>query len=243
MSINSLTLFSTPNSVHNFAPAPNLYSAKFGNAVHFEKGSQVFKKIGGVAVSCGAKNSDPEEEKQRTATEVVLKLYEAIKNKNVNKLSDIIADECTCSSNIFSAFQIFRGKKQVLDFFSCLMKKLGDDIVFVVQPTLDDGIAVGVSWKLEWKQVHLSLGKGFSVHTYHIYRGHAMIENVEIFMEPLLQMEPLRLMITLLMAAMEKIDARALFKNDDAQRPERILLFSLLILAAILLVFKFRKAG
>lgn len=43
--------------------------------------------------------------------EAVLKLYEAIKNKDVHQLSDIIAEECSCISNFVSAFQPFLGKK------------------------------------------------------------------------------------------------------------------------------------
>lgn len=38
--------------------------------------------------------------------------------------------------------------QQVMAFFSSLMKYLGNNIEIVVQQTLDEGMVVGVSWKL-----------------------------------------------------------------------------------------------
>lgn len=118
-----------------------------------------------------AKNSGSGEEDHR-ALETVLKLYDAIKNKNILELSDVIGDECRCICNFFSFFQPFQGKmvrttqsfclfvflwklhyygisflQQVLDFFSNLIKSLGDNVELVVKPTFHDGLSVGVSWR------------------------------------------------------------------------------------------------
>lgn len=60
-------------------------------------------------VACGTTDSEPREE--HSALETVLKLYEAIKNRNPYELSDIIAEECLCVSNFVSAFQPLLGKK------------------------------------------------------------------------------------------------------------------------------------
>lgn len=38
--------------------------------------------------------------------------------------------------------------QQVLEFFSYLLRKLGENIEFVVEPTFHDGMTVGVHWKL-----------------------------------------------------------------------------------------------
>lgn len=65
-----------------------------------------------MAVACNGDGSRPPDE--HGALETVLKLYEAIKNKNANELSDIIAEECLCVSNFVSAFQPFLGKKVCL---------------------------------------------------------------------------------------------------------------------------------
>ncbi|KAK2652847.1 hypothetical protein Ddye_012703, partial [Dipteronia dyeriana] len=107
--------------------------------------------------------------------ETVLKFYSAIKYKNIRELSDVIADECQCVCNFFSFFQPFQGKKQVVDFFSFLIRRLGSNIEFVVKPTLHDGMNVGVAWRLEWKNKNVPLGKGFSFYICQIYQGKVFI--------------------------------------------------------------------
>ncbi|KAK8273510.1 hypothetical protein V6Z12_D10G009900 [Gossypium hirsutum] len=122
----------------------------------------------GLLVPPDAKNkgSGSGEEDSIGALETVLKLYSAIKNQN-----------------------------QVIDFFTSLIKHMGNHIEFVVQPTLTEGMIVGINWRLEWNKAHMPLGQGFSFYTCHIYHGKVTIRNVEMFMEPLLHVEPLRLKI------------------------------------------------
>ncbi|XVF87844.1 hypothetical protein PTKIN_Ptkin18bG0153500 [Pterospermum kingtungense] len=160
----------------------------------------------GLSLLPKIKNSGSGGEEDLGALETVLKLYTAIKNQNIRELSDIIDDECQCICNFFSSFQPLQGKKQVLDFFASLIKNLGDHIEFVVQPTLHDGMVVGIRWRLEWSKAHMPLGKGFSFYTCQIYHGKVMIRNVEMFMEPLLHVEPFRLkLIGYLATMMDKI--------------------------------------
>ncbi|KAL0353284.1 UNVERIFIED_CONTAM: hypothetical protein Sangu_0909700 [Sesamum angustifolium] len=162
------------------------------------RGNGTMRK-GFTSVACAAKDSgSPEEHK---ALDTVLKLYEAIKNKNVCEISDIIAEECSCVSNFVSGFQPFHGKKQVLAFFSSLIQNLGNNIEFVVQQTSDDGMVVanGIRFLCLWEKVSASTCTMFTTE-----------RNVEIFMEPLLHIEPLRLkVITLVMTVMEKINLQA----------------------------------
>lgn len=88
------------------------FSQNIPQPIHFRN---VFSNCSGsnrtprAAVACFADDSGPPEE--RRALETVLKLYEAIKNKNVNELSEIIAEECSCVSNFVSDFQPYLGKK------------------------------------------------------------------------------------------------------------------------------------
>ncbi|PKI69193.1 hypothetical protein CRG98_010398 [Punica granatum] len=89
-----------------------------------------------------------EEEDNNGALQAVLKLYDSIKNRNIMELSEVFGDDCQCGCNFIPFFRSFRGKKQVLAFFSYLMRSLGSNIEFVVQPTLQDGMNVGVSWRL-----------------------------------------------------------------------------------------------
>ncbi|KAJ7967787.1 Polyketide cyclase SnoaL-like domain-containing protein [Quillaja saponaria] len=177
--------------------------------------------------------SSGEEDKQ--ALDAVLKFYSAIKNKNISGLSDIIGDECRCECNFFSFFQAFQGKKQVMEFFSYLIKSLGNRIQIVVQPTLHDGMNVGVHWKLEWSKIHVPSGKGFSFHICQTYHGRVVIRNMEMFMEPLLHFEPIRLkMMAYLTTILYKTNSYVV-SNNKAARVLSILLVLLLI--AALLIF------
>ncbi|KAJ6869954.1 hypothetical protein NC652_035893 [Populus alba x Populus x berolinensis] len=99
-------------------------------------------------VPSNAKTSSGSGEEDNRAVETVLKLYTSIKNKNIRELSDIIGDECRCVCNFFSFFQPFQGKQQVLDFFKILIKFLGNNFEFVVQPTFHDGLNEGSKWRL-----------------------------------------------------------------------------------------------
>ncbi|KAK4772773.1 hypothetical protein SAY86_014548 [Trapa natans] len=144
---------------------------------------------------CISRYSSPhggqEEEDSDRVLRAVLKLYDAIKNKNVGELSEVFGDECRCGCNFLPLPGSFKGKKQVLAFFSYLMRTLGDTIKLEIRPTTQDGMTVGVSWKLEWKKSSLPLGKGFSFHICQIYQGKVFIRNVEMMMEPLFQIQPL----------------------------------------------------
>ncbi|RVW80399.1 hypothetical protein CK203_042306 [Vitis vinifera] len=116
----------------------------------------------------------------------VQKLYTAIKNKNVKEVSDVIGDECRCFCNFISASQPFHGKKQALEFFDHLMKILGDHASIKFSFTMHDGMAVGVTWRLEWKNNPVPLGTGFSYYVCQEYRGRVVIKNVNMLMDPLI---------------------------------------------------------
>ncbi|XP_030967735.1 uncharacterized protein LOC115988343 [Quercus lobata] len=153
-----------------------------------------------------ARHSGSREEDHR-ALETVNKFYAAIKNKNINQLSDIIGDECRCICNFSSFFQSYDGKMQVLDFLSNLIKSFGNNFEFIVKPTLHDGMHVGVSWRIECKNIRVPLGKGFSFHIMQYYQGKLYLRNVEMFMEPLLHIEPVRLkLIAFVMKLIDKMD-------------------------------------
>ncbi|XP_017978449.1 PREDICTED: uncharacterized protein LOC18597278 isoform X3 [Theobroma cacao] len=190
-----------------------------------------------VPLDAKTKSSDPGGEEDSGALETVLKLYSAIKNQNVRELSDIIDDECRCICNFFSSFQPLQGKKQVLEFFASLIKFLGDHIEFVVQPTLHDGMVVGIHWRLEWNKAHMPLGKGFSFYTCQIYHGRVVIRNVEMFMEPLLHMEPFRVKTMVYLTTM--VDKISFGVSSKAWKKKALCaLLGLLFISAILLFSK-----
>ncbi|KAI8001373.1 hypothetical protein LOK49_LG09G01411 [Camellia lanceoleosa] len=175
---------------------------------------------GSSMVALGAKNSGSGEEDNR-ALETVLKLYTAIGNRNISELSD-----------------------QVVDFFSTLMKCLGNNIQFVVQPTLNEGMNVSVAWRLEWNTPNVLLGKGFGFYTCHIYQGKVVIRNVEMFMEPLLHIEPLRLkMMGVVMTVMDKIGLHDAAFNGKVKKAISLLLILPLMTALLFLFVKLFDQG
>ncbi|XXG81914.1 hypothetical protein AAC387_Pa09g2447 [Persea americana] len=125
----------------------------------------------GPLVPCAADNSGTGagagagegEGGDKPATEAVLKLYTAIKDRNV----------------------------RVLAFLSSLMTAMGKRIEFVVQPTPLGGVNVGIQWKLEFDHTSVPFGKGFSFYTVHVYQGKAYVRNADTFIEPIVHsMEP-----------------------------------------------------
>ncbi|XP_062088225.1 uncharacterized protein LOC133794815 [Humulus lupulus] len=192
---------------------------------------------GGGGAGAGAGGEGKGGEQDFKAMETVLRLYSAIKSKNVHELSDVISDECQCVCNFFSSgFQPFNGKKQVLDFFLRLIKSLGNHIEFVVTPTMQDGLNVGIKWRLEWKNINVPLGKGVSLHMCHVYHGKMVIRNLEMFLEPLLPVEPFRLRtIRYTTSIMEHLSSLLIFRN----KPKRVayILLSLFIMVALIIFF------
>ncbi|KAL4585411.1 hypothetical protein LXL04_010031 [Taraxacum kok-saghyz] len=184
-----------------------------------------------IFASKGSKDGD------NNAMGTVLRLYEAIKNKNLNEMSEIIGHDCLCVCSFVSAFQTFRGKKQVMDFFSFLMSNLGNKFEFVVQPTMHDGMTVGVSWKLECCKTHKPLGKGFSLHMCHIYQGKVLIRNVEMFLEPLSYIDPPTLkMVVFTASIMGQMASKAILKGD--KKNAGYFICSLLSLAIVFIVLR-----
>ncbi|KAM3201607.1 hypothetical protein P3L10_033970 [Capsicum annuum] len=189
-------------------------------------------------LKCNAKdnseNNNPEDQGQR-AIETVQKLYNSLQNKNLNELYDIIGEECRCISNVASSLQTFYGKEQVINFFNSINKFLGDNsnVEFVIIPT-NDGTTVGVAWETASDDTHIPIGKGFGVYYCYYYKGKMTIRNVEIFMEPLLRIEPLRLKISsFLLRAIQKMTE--LFKGKKKQAI-KILSMILLFVALLYLI-------
>ncbi|CAK8531304.1 unnamed protein product [Lathyrus sativus] len=215
---NSFSPYSSQTSVHK-----NLYSRK-------QRGSSL--------IAFDAKSSEPIGEDDDEALDAVMKLYSAFKNKNMQELSEILADECRFVCNFFSFFQAFQGKSQVLEFFSNMIRLFGDNIQIVVKPSLHDGMNVGVHWKFEWNTIHVPLGKGFSFHICQTYRGKAVIKNIEMFMEPLLFLEPF--MRLKMKTNLKEIFMLSLLRGESGNNARRSILctvLAVLSLAALLFFF------
>ncbi|KAJ4823607.1 hypothetical protein Tsubulata_026486 [Turnera subulata] len=192
------------------------------------------RRRGYLPVQINAEKISGSGEEENKALETVLKLYTSIKNQNVPELSDMFSDECRCICNFFSFFQPFQGKQQVLAFFNSLITFLGKNFEFVVQPTLQDGLHVGVRWRLKWNKTHMPVGKGFSFYILQEYQGKVVIRNVEMFMEPLFHVEPLRLKLMGCITAVVDQMSLGSFKMIK-DRLKRII--QILFLVTIILLF------
>ncbi|KAL8268102.1 hypothetical protein R6Q59_001900 [Mikania micrantha] len=182
-----------------------------------------------ISASRGSNDGD------NRAMETVIRLYEAIKNKNLYEVSEIIGHDCFCVCSFVSMFKTFSGKKQVMKFFSSLISTLGNNFELVVKPTLHDGMTVGVSWKLECKKTHKPVGAGFSFHMCHIYQGKVLIRNVEMFLEPLVHIEPLGLKIVGLVATIiQQMATQGILKGE--RKKAACVLCSLVIFAILLFI-------
>ncbi|XP_060184692.1 uncharacterized protein LOC132614296 [Lycium barbarum] len=189
-------------------------------------------------LKCNARdNSENTPEEGEKAMETVQKLYNALRNKNLVELSDIIGEECRCISNVATSLQTFYGKEQVIDFFNSIIKILkNNNFEFVIQPTIHDGTSVGVAWKLACSDTHVPVGKGFSFYRLNLYKGRIMIRNAEMLMEPLIHIEPVRLKITsFLLKAIQKMSPD-LLKGKKKQAMS--ILFMVLLIAALLYLIK-----
>ncbi|KAH0901924.1 hypothetical protein HID58_041427 [Brassica napus] len=202
------------------------------------------------------------------AEEAVLKLYTDIKDRNINGVSEVIGDECQCFCNFLSSYRLLQGKKQVVAFFYWLMMNLGKDIKIIVRPTSKDGMTVGVQWQLahtklpqvfissipkltnpiemialtmvyvqctEWEKSNIQLGKGVSFHMFHIYQGKL---NVEMFMEPIFHIEPLRLRtMAFAVSLAEKMFIFLRPVENIRRQAMTLFLLALLLLAAVVFYF------
>nr|XP_009770619.1 PREDICTED: uncharacterized protein LOC104221288 [Nicotiana sylvestris]XP_016498422.1 PREDICTED: uncharacterized protein LOC107817160 [Nicotiana tabacum] len=244
------TIFQETNSQYSLQPKMKfyphfiqlhnqMYVSSFINLNQFYSLSYVSKSNGLLyPVKCNSidNNSETPEEGQK-AVETVQKLYNALRNKNLNELSDIIGEECRCISNVASSLQTFYGKEQVIDFFNSIIKLLGNNFEFVIQPTIHDGTSVGVAWELACSETHVPIGKGFGFYMCHYYKGKMMIRNVEMFMDPLLHIEPVRLKISsFLLRAVQKMNPPDLFKGKKKQAMS--ILFIILLFVALLYLVK-----
>ncbi|XP_010539526.1 PREDICTED: uncharacterized protein LOC104813576 [Tarenaya hassleriana] len=185
-----------------------------------------------------SEDDEEEDEDESKAVETVLQLYTDIKNKNMKGVAEVIGDECNCFCNFLSTFRSLHGKKQVLAFFYWLMKILGENTKLVVKPSSKNGLTVGVHWRLEWEKPNIPLGKGFSFHICHVYQGKLLIKNLEMFMEPIFHMEPIRLKaIAFAVSMAEKMSTYMRPGENTRKQAMTLLLLSLVLLTVAIVYF------
>ncbi|KAK7359863.1 hypothetical protein VNO77_01828 [Canavalia gladiata] len=212
---NPLSSFSYQSSIHR-----NLYSKT-------QRGQSL--------IAFDSKNSESEEDDDQ-ALDSTTEFGSAFQDKTGETV--LILDVKHVTHNVLWCIS-FALMQKLLELFSNLMSKFANNIYIVVKPTLNDGMNVGVQWKFEWNKVDIPLGKGFSLHISHTYHGKAVIRNIEMFIGPLIHLEPLRLKMKVsLCEFMKKI--RSLLVLESGNKAKRIsyVVVAVLSLAAFFFFMK-----
>eukprot|EP01018_Ginkgo_biloba_P020878 Gb_41142 [translate_table: standard] len=116
------------------------------------------------------------------AMTVVTGFYEAINRKDMNALSDLIADGCILNDLSFP--KAFEGKQPVLQFMKDLMDAMGKGMVFVIDGMSEgDAFTVGVMWHLEWKGKPFPFTRGCSFFQCEKQGRRLLIRGVQDFIE------------------------------------------------------------
>ena len=106
---NSLPLICKPTTSH-----PSCIHLKNNHKDLIQRPFPIRYKCLSIMAFRSKKSASGEEDKR--ALETVLKLYTALRNRNITELSEVIGEECRCVCNFTSIFQPFHGKKVISIF-------------------------------------------------------------------------------------------------------------------------------
>ncbi|XP_072979950.1 uncharacterized protein [Typha angustifolia] len=121
----------------------------------------------------------------------IMRLNSAFQNRNVKALFELASDECKYFCNSLPAIDLLGLSKKVFGIIIALMVR--NNVMFVIKPSIHNGVDVGVKWMLEWKDNNLPLGFGLNVNTTHIYKGMVFIKKGDNKFGPLLTVKNLQL--------------------------------------------------
>ncbi|KAG1327297.1 hypothetical protein COCNU_01G012310 [Cocos nucifera] len=155
------------------------------------KRSISIKKPDHWPVPHGTKTSSGQGGQDFGKPERVHRLHSAIKNRSIKECLDLAGEECRDYYSFLQAVDPFELSKKVLGMFHAFL--VANRVQFVIKPTKDEGVDLGMKWRLEWKENHLPLGLGRSLRMSHVYEGMVTIRKAKNIIEPLLHMGALGL--------------------------------------------------
>uniref|UniRef100_A0A6V7QW91 Uncharacterized protein n=1 Tax=Ananas comosus var. bracteatus TaxID=296719 RepID=A0A6V7QW91_ANACO len=121
--------------------------------------------------------------------ERIIRLQSAIRNRSVKDFVELIADECKYICASLPAFHLSQLGKKVFEFLLLMMMR--SDLMFVIKPSADHGVDVGVRMVAAWSEDSLPIGFGLNVYTSHVYDGVLFIKKANTVLEPLLRLKEL----------------------------------------------------
>uniref|UniRef100_A0A6V7QRQ1 Uncharacterized protein n=1 Tax=Ananas comosus var. bracteatus TaxID=296719 RepID=A0A6V7QRQ1_ANACO len=110
-------------------------------------------------------------------------------NKSIKDFVELIADECKYICASLPAFHLSQLGKKVFEFLLLMMMR--SDLMFVIKPSADHGVDVGVRMVAAWSEDNLPIGFGLNVYTSHVYDGVVFIKKANTVLEPLLRLKEL----------------------------------------------------
>ncbi|XP_073106955.1 uncharacterized protein [Elaeis guineensis] len=151
------------------------------------KRSISIKKPDHWPVPHGTKTSSGQGGQDFGRPERVHRLHSAIKNRSIKECLGLAGEECRDYYNFLQTVDPFELSKKALGIFHAFL--VANRVQFVIKPTRDEGVDLGMKWRLEWKETHLPLGLDRSLHMSHIYEGTVTISRkAKNIIEPLLHM-------------------------------------------------------
>ncbi|KAF5741931.1 putative protein transporter [Tripterygium wilfordii] len=109
-----------------------------------------------------------------SASDVVRRFYGGINGHDLASVEDLIAEDCVYEDLIFP--RPFVGRKAILEFFKKFIDSISMDLQFVIDDiSVEDSIAVGVTWHLEWKGKPFPFSKGCSFYRLQVVNGRRQI--------------------------------------------------------------------
>ncbi|KAJ8642539.1 hypothetical protein MRB53_004287 [Persea americana] len=83
------------------------------------------------------------------AINTIVELYSAMRNRNLQAFSDLIADDCNCTCYFTPLCNVHKGKENVVGFLTALLGSMGEHMVFEIETSCyGEGDNVGILWQL-----------------------------------------------------------------------------------------------
>ncbi|RWR71873.1 hypothetical protein CKAN_00005700 [Cinnamomum micranthum f. kanehirae] len=131
------------------------------------------------------------------AIHTIVELYSAMHNRNLQALSDLIADDCNCTCYFTPLCNVHKGKENVVGFLTALLGSMGEHMMFEIETSCyGEGDNVGILWQLEWKGNRVPFGKGCTIYSCEEKEGKLLIRDMEMFMESYVKLGFLQLRLT-----------------------------------------------
>nr|XP_019705797.1 uncharacterized protein LOC105043310 [Elaeis guineensis] len=157
---------------------------------------------------------------QSPLSDAILEFYSSINDKDLNKLEQLISDDC-----VFEDLTYFKPleRKKIRQFFKQLTGAMGKHVSFVIDGVLEGKeLNVAVTWHLEWNNEFIPFTKGCSFYKCSKKGEKLMIKEARVFVES--PMKPGDLALEILKIIISLFDKFPKLAESFLQKPDAIVL-------------------